>query len=147
MPQFGQFPSAYYRVSLKAIIRNEKDEVLCVKENGDWWELPGGGMEHGGDVSTALSRELAEEIDYHGALSYALADIITLYDKPRDRCMMLIGINVTLHDTYEPTCGPDVTAVQWIDPTSLSEADARASRSIYRFTVDPSFPVDFERNY
>ncbi len=147
MPQHGQYPSTYYRVSLKAIIRNDKNEVLCVKENGDWWELPGGGIEHGEDVMVALKRELAEEIDYHGNLEYSLNDIITLYDAPRERCMMLIGIDVSLLDAYTITAGPDVKEAVWLDPHQLSDEDARASRSIYKFTVDPNYTVDFVRNY
>ena len=96
MVQHGQYPDAYYRVSLKAVIRNDKREVLCVKENGTWWELPGGGIEHGEDVRTALARELQEEIAYAGDFTYEYIDIVTLYDAPNERCMMLVGLAVTL---------------------------------------------------
>ena len=35
-----------FRVSLKAVIFNENNEVLIVKESGrDWWDIPGGGMD------------------------------------------------------------------------------------------------------
>ena len=37
-----------FRVSLKAVIFNENDEILIVKESGrDWWDIPGGGIDHG----------------------------------------------------------------------------------------------------
>lgn len=60
-----------FRISLKAYIENDKGEVLVVKERGrDWWDLPGGGMEHGENVKEALARELKEEVGYEGEFSY-----------------------------------------------------------------------------
>lgn len=147
MVQYGQYPDAYYRVSLKAVIRNDKHEVLCVKENGEWWELPGGGIDHGEDVATALARELKEEIDYDGAFSHSYIDIVTLYDKPNDRCMMLVGVNVTLAEPYTPRCGKDAREVAWVNPASLTKEEARASRSIVKFAHDPSHKVAFIRDY
>ena len=48
-----------FRVSLKAVIFNEKNEILIVKESGrDWWDIPGGGMDHGESIKEALAREL-----------------------------------------------------------------------------------------
>ena len=48
-----------FRVSLKAVIFNENDEILIVKESGrDWWDIPGGGMDHGESIKEALAREL-----------------------------------------------------------------------------------------
>ena len=40
-----------YRVSLKSVIFNDHGEVLVVKESGrDWWDIPGGGMDHGESI-------------------------------------------------------------------------------------------------
>lgn len=40
-----------YRLSIKGIIFNDTGEILFVKESGrDWWDLPGGGMDHGEDI-------------------------------------------------------------------------------------------------
>ena len=149
MAQHGKYPDSYYRVSLKAVIRNDKHEVLCVKENGTWWELPGGGIEHGEDVRTALARELHEEIAYDGDFSFDYIDIVTLYDKPNERCMMLVGVAVTLLGDYTATRGADtdVTDIAWIDPVALTEEDARGSRSIVRFAHDSSHSVAFVREF
>ena len=47
------------RVSLKAVILDERGRTLVVKENGrDWWDIPGGGIEHGETLKEALAREL-----------------------------------------------------------------------------------------
>lgn len=53
------------RQSAKALL-TASDRVLLVKERhtdgSEFWTLPGGGVEHGESVTTALSRELLEEL-------------------------------------------------------------------------------------
>lgn len=67
-----------FRISLKAYIENDRGEVLVVKERGrDWWDLPGGGMEHDENVTDALARELKEEVGYEGKFEMS---IIGYYD-------------------------------------------------------------------
>jgi 8-oxo-dGTP pyrophosphatase MutT (NUDIX family) len=61
-------PSAYkpcaYRVSAKAAIKSTKG-LLLVKENSEYWDLPGGGVEHFEEPEDALQREVHEEIGVH----------------------------------------------------------------------------------
>lgn len=65
-----------FRVSLKAVIRNENGELLVVKERGrDVWELPGGGMDHGETFEEAMKRELFEEISYQGNLTMKIVGV------------------------------------------------------------------------
>ena len=50
-----------------AIIENEKDEILCALRSPDMsipnmWEFPGGKVEMGEDIFTALKREIDEEL-------------------------------------------------------------------------------------
>lgn len=60
-----------YRLSLKALITNANGDILVVKETGrHYYDLPGGGMDHGEDFRQALARELAEEISLSGKFSY-----------------------------------------------------------------------------
>lgn len=49
--QLGRYPNTFYRVSIKALIKNDKGEILVVKEHQDKWEPPGGGLDHGGKHS------------------------------------------------------------------------------------------------
>ncbi len=50
-------------VAVSALIKNDVGEVLLVKTNwrGDTWELPGGQVEEGEVLETALRREILEE--------------------------------------------------------------------------------------
>jgi 8-oxo-dGTP diphosphatase len=70
----GSRPTDYlYRVSLKCLIRNEKDEILVVKEVGrDWWDLPGGGMDHGENIKNAIAREMLEEVNLQGDFEFKI---------------------------------------------------------------------------
>ena len=62
-----------YRLSIKSIIFNEDDKILFVKESGrDWWDLPGGGMDHGEDIKSALAREMHEEVNLNGDFEYKI---------------------------------------------------------------------------
>ena len=65
-----------YRISMKGIIFNEKNEILFVKESGrTWWDLPGGGMDHGEDIKTALAREMKEEVNLTGDFTYQVVHV------------------------------------------------------------------------
>lgn len=62
-----------YRVALRALIRNDKGEILIVREKDhDWWDLPGGGLEYGESIEDGLKRELTEEIGLTGEFDYTL---------------------------------------------------------------------------
>lgn len=54
------YPACAYRVSAKAIIVVE-GKLLLIRENGNHWDLPGGGIEHLEAIDVALKREVREE--------------------------------------------------------------------------------------
>lgn len=62
----SKYPNAYYRVSVKAIIRDDQDRVFVAKEYEHDWSLPGGGVDHGEEPLDALRRELKEELCIDG---------------------------------------------------------------------------------
>lgn len=67
MDHVSIYPSTFYRVSLKAVIYDERGRVLVNKEgDSDTWSLPGGGWDHGETEHEALARELQEEVGYKG---------------------------------------------------------------------------------
>lgn len=54
------------RVRVAGLIQNDKNEILLIKQrkkNKDYWLLPGGGVEFGESATTALERELKEELN------------------------------------------------------------------------------------
>lgn len=48
-------------VSVAALVTNEADEVLLIKSPNRGWEYPGGMVESGESLETALHREIKEE--------------------------------------------------------------------------------------
>jgi 8-oxo-dGTP diphosphatase len=55
-------PNCFYRVSIKALILNDKGEFLLIQEANRLWELPGGGMDFGENPEQTLQREIKEEM-------------------------------------------------------------------------------------
>ena len=54
--------SPFYRVSVKAIARDDAGRVLAVADDTGTFELPGGGWEHRENFELALRREIEEEL-------------------------------------------------------------------------------------
>jgi 8-oxo-dGTP pyrophosphatase MutT (NUDIX family) len=59
------------RTSVRVVLRDADDRVLLfhtvdptMPEIGDWWELPGGGVEPGESYAETASREIAEETGF-----------------------------------------------------------------------------------
>ena len=55
-------PPCFYRVSVKALIHNNENRFLLVKEENWLWELPGGWIDYGEDLYDSLTREIHEEM-------------------------------------------------------------------------------------
>lgn len=58
-----EIPDAFYRVSIKLIIKDEDDRLLVVQDttNGSW-EVPGGGLDNGETIAQTARREIQEEL-------------------------------------------------------------------------------------
>ncbi|HEX9153478.1 MAG TPA: NUDIX hydrolase [Candidatus Saccharimonadales bacterium] len=53
-----------YRISVKAVIKDDDGRILLGRESDGSWELPGGGLEHGEAPKAALRREITEETGF-----------------------------------------------------------------------------------
>jgi len=71
-PVSHHFPDSFFRVSVKALIRNG-DSILLQHEPApkDWWDMPGGGIDFSETPQEALARELREEM---GFMALRIAD-------------------------------------------------------------------------
>ena len=124
-----------FRVSLKAVILNDIGHVLVVKERGrDWWDIPGGGLDHGESIKEALGRELLEEVSLHGDFEYEaiLAEDPKYLDNHnlyQMRVAFLVKPNVAV---FEP--GDDGDEVSFVDPASFEQSGLIIERKIFEYS-------------
>ncbi len=52
---------AFYRISIKALVKDEQGRILLARETSGKWDLLGGGLDHGEEPLVGLRRELQEE--------------------------------------------------------------------------------------
>jgi len=122
-----------YRLSLKSLVKNGKGEVLVVKEAGrDYWDLPGGGMDHGESIKTAISREMKEEVNLKGDFTYRIiaADepAYLMHDFWQVRLIFEIKpINMSF------SAGEDGDEIAFIDPQTLKNSPSQVERRIYGY--------------
>ena len=122
-----------YRLSLKAIIRNDKGEILVVKEiDRDWWDLPGGGMDHNEDIKSALARELNEEINLVGNFTYRVIAVdspkyLETHDFWQVRLIFEIKPEIM---KFSP--GPEGDEVKFVDPSIFENSDIVTEQWIFK---------------
>lgn len=128
-----------YRVSIKSLIKNEKGEVLVVKETGrDWWDLPGGGMDHGEEIKHAIAREMKEEVNLEGDFTYRIIDV----DDPA--YLSVHGFwQIRLIFEVKPenmnfSAGEDGDEVTFMNPELLRNSESNTERLIYQYAIKAS---------
>lgn len=78
--------SALFRIGVSALIFDEERRVLLAhRRDIDWWNLPGGGMEHGETVEEAVIREVREETGLEVEVKY----LVGVYSKPQKQEVVL----------------------------------------------------------
>lgn len=68
------------RPAVRGLVIDNSNSVLMVKlvfPHGEWWVMPGGGIEENEDLHTALQRELAEEV---GLTAFEAEGVLWLRD-------------------------------------------------------------------
>lgn len=132
---------SFFRVSLKAVIENERGEVLCVKEKGSDWTLPGGGLDHGESVDEGFRRELREELNFDPSVTY---DVTTLghdvmYLPSRKGWQFWVLFRVRFETLPEFLPGEDADDVGFVDPTGFKDSPYRSQRLMYKWLVDRNY--------
>jgi len=129
----SKYPNTFYRVSAKAIIRNEKNEVLLVKEMGSAWSFPGGGIDHGETIHETFKRELYEEILLESDFTYTIFSTETMFVKDKETWLLWIVCELKLKD-LKYGIGEHANEVAFIDPSTLKDSEHRSERLVYKFT-------------
>jgi mutator protein MutT len=116
------YPTTIYGVVAKAIIQDESGKVLVVKENQDFWSLPGGGLEHGETAQECLKREIQEEIGVTDVTIKEIAYSTSVYLDRRDMWMNWIVYKAEIGN--EPFIfGDGVTDAKYIDIKDIEDTE------------------------
>lgn len=138
----GNYPNTFYRVSIKAIIRNNKGEVLLVKEEGGSWSLPGGGMDHGETAEQALAREMVEEAEIRQPFTSECLGVGPRFVLDRNAWLLWVVYELTFDKPLVYGKGVDADEVAFMDPTAFSNSKVTSEKLVYKWCVDRSKLVD-----
>ena len=131
----GRKTDYLYRISIKGLVRNEAGEALVVKEDGrNYWDLPGGGMDHGESIKEAIAREMNEEVGLTGEFTYRIIDV----DEPAYSTLQSFW-QVRLIFEVKPAdmsfgAGEDGDEIAFVDPELLKASESEVERRIYRYS-------------
>jgi 8-oxo-dGTP diphosphatase len=127
-------------VGVCAVARTEDGRVLLVRR-GDTgtWALPGGTLEWGEELRSALPREIVEET---GARVVSLGDVTGVYSRPdRDPRFHAVTICVTA-EVAEPLAGPrnkvEIREAQLFAPNDLPSEMAMGMRDMLEHALTGS---------
>ncbi len=103
----------FHRVSLKALIYDDKNCLLLFRDDHDLWELPGGGWDAGESFEDCFSRELAEELD---AKISEIGNIEFCYQGKTTKGYpkVSIAVNVGLSDFSDKPLEPDLVESKFV---------------------------------
>jgi len=134
----SKYPNTFFRVSLKAVIENHKGEILCVKEAGSEWTLPGGGLDHGETVEQGLRRELFEEVALDQDESFTLTPVghDVMWVESREAWQLWVIFRVSFDKLPLFSRGVDADDIAFINPRTFADSPWRAQQLIYKWLVD-----------
>lgn len=134
-PDSTRHPDFLFRVSLKAVIINHAGQVLVVKEAGrDWWDIPGGGLDHGESIKDALARELFEEVGYKGEFEYRTILIEDPRLNERHRLYQTRVTFLVIPENYNFHVGHDSDEIMYVNPEDFKDSDLITERKIYEYS-------------
>lgn len=128
------YPNTFYRVSIKALIKDKDGHILVVKENQDTWSLPGGGLDHGENPTDGVRREIQEELGVTDIQVNGVACTKTFYLDHKQAWLLWVVYDVTLHDTTF-THGKGVDAIAFINRQELAGSDDIFEKLVYEVSA------------
>ncbi|MCA9341675.1 NUDIX hydrolase [Candidatus Saccharibacteria bacterium] len=123
-PESNRKTDYLYRISIKGVILNDVGDILLVKESGrNWWDLPGGGMDHGEDIKTALAREMKEEVNLTGDFSYKVVHVDDPTELKDAKVLQVRLIFIIKPEIMEFSPGNDSDEIAFIPLEQIKEVD------------------------
>jgi ADP-ribose pyrophosphatase YjhB (NUDIX family) len=102
------------------VIKNNLEQILCVREGeNDYWDLPGGGLNHGEGLHGGLVRELREEIGAIESFSEELLGVESVYLEVPQIWNLVIVFRVKLLNKPTIYVGPNAARVQFLNPSKF----------------------------
>jgi len=129
------YPNTIYRVSVKALIKDENGHILVVKENQESWDLPGGGLDHDENVENGIKRELDEELGVVDIRIIKPICVKTLYIEHKQSWLMWIVYEVELN-SIDFHLGDEVTEATFIDPKLLAGSNDIYEKMAYEVVAE-----------
>lgn len=124
-----------YRISLKCLIRNTEGHILVNKELGrDYWDLPGGGMDHGEDIRTSIAREMQEEVNLQGDFTYKIIAVEEPAHLGSHNFWQVRLIFEVIPENMEFKPGEDSDEIAFMSPESLKSSRHPVEQRIYVYS-------------
>ncbi len=122
---------SFYRVSIRALIYNDRGEIMLVREEpGNDFNLPGGGIDHGETVHECLVRELHEELNLSSSFTEKFASVQTRWLEAKNAWLMEV-VYVIQYDELVFDIGDGVDEIRWVDP-GVVDSSTPANQMIRR---------------
>ena len=120
--QLAQLPSSFYRVTAKALIKDNDGRLLVVVNKDGHYEIPGGGLEHNETFEECLKRELHEELGIETCNIGKMVCVYTGRSPVYDICTIRIAAFVSLgFDALAP--GDGMVDYRYITKDELLASD------------------------
>lgn len=125
------YPDTFYRVVVKALIKDSEGKVLLVKETPGFMSFPGGGLDHGESPEEGLKREIREELGIDDVKVGKLLHAEPIFLPRSDYWMTWLIYDVTL-DSLDFKVREDVAGVEFTDIETLRGSDEILEEAIVR---------------
>lgn len=146
-----------YRPCVGVMLVNREGKVFVGRridnKEGDWWQMPQGGVDEGEEPAGALIRELAEETGVASELIEVVGQLPSeiYYDLPDTLkgklwggrylgqrqtwfCVRFTGTDADIDlEAHDP---PEFCDWRWVDPEELPELIVPFKKDVYRAVVD-----------
>lgn len=104
-----------FRIGVFAIIERDGRYLLAHRNDIDWWNLPGGGLEYDETLEEGLAREVREEV----GSTIEIVRLVGVYSKPRKREVVLTFLCHLTPQSAEPGTSDEVSEVAWFLPSEF----------------------------